>query len=96
MKDPLMALGMVDAFGDADFSGINGSRELFIDQVYHQAFISVDESGTEAAAGSAVEVSRKGWPVAGTTFKADHPFIFLIRDVESGALLFLGHVLDPQ
>jgi serpin B len=96
MKDHLMTLGMVDAFGNANFSGIDGSRELFIDEVYHQAFISVDEAGTEAAAGSAVEMSRKGDPPAEMVFKADHPFIFLIRDVESGAVLFLGHVLNPD
>lgn len=96
MKNPLIALGMVDAFGDANFSGIDGSRELFIDDVYHQAFISVDEAGTEAAAGSAIEMSRKGFPVADMVFKADHPFIFLIRDTKSGAVLFLGHVLNPD
>jgi serpin B len=96
MKNPLMALGMVGAFGDADFSGIDGSRELFIDEVYHQAFISVDEAGTEGASGSSVEMSRKGIPTAENAFKADHPFIFLIRDVESGAVLFLGHVLNPD
>jgi serpin B len=96
MKDPLMALGMVDAFGNADFSGIDGSRELFIDEVYHQAFINVDEAGSEATGGSAVEISRKGFPAAEITFKADHPFIFLIRDTESGAVLFLGHVLNPD
>ena len=89
-----MALGMVDAFGDANFSGIDGSRELFIDQVYHQVYISVDEAGTEAAAGSEVEISRKGALSTGMIFKSDHPFIFLIRDGESGAALFLGHVLN--
>ncbi len=96
MKSHLMALGMVDAFGDADFSGIDGSRELFIDEVYHQAFIRVDEAGSEAVAGSAVEMSRKGVPTAENAFKADHPFIFLIRDVDSGAVLFLGHMLNPD
>jgi serpin B len=96
MKNSLMALGMVDAFGDADFSGIDGSRELFIDEVYHWAFINVDEAGTEAAGGSAVEMSRKGASVTEITFEANHPFIFLIRDVESGTVLFLGHVINPD
>jgi serpin B len=96
MRKPLIDLGMVDAFGEADFSGIDGSQELFIDQVYHQAFISVDEAGTEATGGSAVMMSRKGVPSAEMTFVANHPFIFLIRDVKSGAVLFLGHVINPD
>ena len=91
-----MALGMVDAFENADFSGIDGNQELFIDEVYHQVFINVDETGSEAAAGSAVEMSRKGGAPTEMTFKADHPFIFLIRDVKSGTVLFLGHMLNPD
>jgi len=95
LKDALMELGMVDAFGAADFSGMDGSRELFIDQVYHQAYLAVDEAGTEAAASSAVVMARKGAPEVEQEVRVDRPFIFLIRDVETGAILFLGHVLNP-
>jgi serpin B len=96
IKEHFINLGMVDAFGDADFSNIDGSHELFIDQVYHQAFIDVGESGTEAAAGSAVVMSRKGIPESDITLSIDRPFIFLIQDNQSDAVLFLGHVLDPS
>jgi serpin B len=94
LKDPLKALGMVDAFGSADFSEIDGTRELFIDEVYHSAFIDVDETGTEAAAASAVVVDRKG-PAMEQEVRVDRPFLFLIRDIETGAVLFLGHVVNP-
>jgi len=94
LKETLMALGIVDAFGNADFSGIDGTRELFIDEVYHQAFVDVDEAGTEAAAATAVVMMFKG-PVVEQELTLDHPFIFLIRDIETGAILFLGHVVNP-
>ena len=95
LADALMELGMVDAFGAADFSGMDGTRELFIDEVYHQAFVAVDEAGTEAAAASAVVMGRKGGPSVEQEVSIDHPFIFLIRDVQTGAILFLGHVVNP-
>jgi serpin B len=90
----LQAMGMTDAFrpGQADFSGMTGRRELFIDEVIHQAQVEVNEEGTEAAAATAV-VMRKG---AITTFVADHPFLFLIRDKQSGSILFLGRVVNPK
>ena len=94
LREALMALGMVDAFGDADFSGMDGSKELFIDQVYHKAFVAVDEAGTEASAATAVVMGRKAVPVD-QTVTVDRPFVFLIRDVETGAILFLGHVVNP-
>ncbi len=90
----LKKLGMVDAFGPADFSGINGQRNLFITDVLHKAFISVDEKGTEAAAATAVifaESSAGDEP----SFIANRPFIYLIRDKETGVILFMGRVLDP-
>jgi serpin B len=96
LKDALIGLGMVDAFGDADFSGIDGSHELFIDQIYHQAVIGVDEAGTEVTGGSAVVIAQKGVPEVEVTLTVDQPFLFMIRDNRSGALLFLGHVLDPR
>lgn len=96
LETPLAELGMANAFGlEADFSGMDGSRELFIEDVYHKAFIAVDEAGTEAAAASAVVVSRKG---IGRSHEliVDRPFIYLIRDVETGTILFLGHVINPE
>jgi serpin B len=94
LRDALTQLGMVDAFGAADFSAMDGTRELFIDQVYHQAFVAVDEAGTEASAATAVVVARKG-PVVEQEVTIDRPFVFLIRDIESGTILFLGHVVNP-
>ncbi len=94
MKQALMALGMVDAFGDADFSGIDGTRELFIDEVYHQAFVHVDEAGTEAAAATAVVAGRKSARID-QVLTLDRPFLFLIRDLDTGTILFLGHVVNP-
>jgi serpin B len=95
LKDALMELGMVDAFGsDADFSGMDGTRELFVEQVYHDAFVAIDEAGTEAAAATAVVVARKG-PSLEQQVTIDRPFVFLIRDIETGTILFLGHVVNP-
>jgi serpin B len=95
LKDALVALGVVDAFDQAaDFSGMDGTRELFIDEVYHRAGVTVDETGTEATAAGAVVMQRKGPPVDHEV-TVDRPFLLLIRDVETGAILFLGHVVDP-
>ena len=96
VKESLMKMGMVDPFGNADFSGIDGTHELFIDDIYHQAFINVAEAGTEAAAASAVVMSRKGIPQSDVELVVDHPFIFLIRDNTTGAILFLGYIVDPS
>ncbi len=95
LKDALIALGMTDAFGDADFSGMDGTRELFIGEVCHEAFVAVDEAGTEAATATAVLVQRKGGAVVEQEVRLDRPFLFLIRDIETGAILFLGHVVNP-
>jgi serpin B len=94
LKAPLQALGMISAFGDADFSGIDGTRSLFISEVYHKAFIAVDEKGTEAAAATAV-VMRKVAVMENKTVTLDRPFIFLIYDKPTGEILFLGHLKDP-
>jgi len=93
LKATLTDLGMPDAFvfGAADFSRMDGSRELFIGGVFHKAFVSVDENGTEAGGGTAAPM-----PCAlATEVKLDHPFIFLIRDIETGTILFMGRVMDP-
>jgi serine protease inhibitor len=94
----LQGMGMKSAFGrGADFSGIDGGHSLFISKVIHKAFVDVDEQGTEAAAATAVVMARGCAPVKdkAITFRADHPFIFLIRHNESGAILFMGRFARP-
>ena len=93
-----MALGMRDAFipGSADFSGIDGSNELFIGKVIHQAFVDVREEGTEAAAATAVMMRGTGMPPEPITVTIDRPFIFAIREEQTGTILFLGRVVDPR
>lgn len=95
MKDDLAEMGMPSAFGDgADFSGITGSPDLFISSVIHQAFVEVNEEGTEAAAATGVimiETALMDVPA----FRADRPFFFLIQHRETGAILFMGRVGDP-
>lgn len=85
--------------GLADFSGMTGNRDLFIGAVLHDAFIKVDEKGTEAAAATAVVMEdltfAKG-PNKQNIFRADHPFIFLIEESSTGNILFLGRVIDPS
>jgi serpin B len=95
LDDILQSMGMVDAFSDqADFSGMDGSKELFISAVLHKAFVVVNEAGTEAAAASAVLMSR-GLPASPPIFQAAHPFIFLIRENLTKSVLFLGRVVNP-
>ena len=87
------SLGMTDAFdGAADFSGIDGTRNLAISAIVHEAFVNVNEAGTEAAAATAVGFDESAAPQSLTI---DRPFVFLIRDVETGAIVFLGRVTDP-
>ena len=95
LKKTLTAMGMTDAFNDkADFSGMDGTHFLFISAVVHKAFVDVNEEGTEAAAATAVEETQ-GIPMM-PVFRADHPFVFLIRDKHNGSILFLGRVTDPN
>jgi serpin B len=92
----LVAMGMSDAFtGAADFSGMTGTRELFISDVVHKAFVTVDEAGTEAAAATAVVMKLLAVAEEPVEVAVDHPFIFLIRDIETGTILFVGRVTDP-
>jgi serine protease inhibitor len=92
----LAAMGMPTAFSSsADFSGMNGDRNLNISQVVHQAFVDVNEEGTEAAAATAVGVALTAARLPNPVFRVDHPFIFLIRESQTGSLLFLGRVVDP-
>ena len=91
-------MGMPDAFSDkADFKGVNGGQEpLWISEVIHKAFVDVNEEGTEAAAATATVMEAGEAPKPPPVFRADHPFVFLIRDVRSGGILFMGRVANPK
>jgi serpin B len=101
MKKPLQTLGMKQAFvpGGADFTGLSDApdaKELFVSAVVHKAFVEVNEEGTEAAAATGVVMKTVSAPSAPVpTFRADHPFLFLIRHDKTGEILFLGRVHQP-
>lgn len=96
LKQALSTLGMEVAFTtDADFSGMDGNHDLLIQDVLHKAFVSVDEAGTEAAAATAVIVGTTGWPAQQAQVTIDRPFLFLIRDIATGSIVFVGRVLNP-
>ncbi len=95
----LSRLGMSDAFSPAaDFSGMDGARDLVLSAVVHKAFVDVDEAGTEAAAatGAGVRALAVMRPPVIPLFRADHPFLFLIRDRNSGVILFIGRISTPE
>lgn len=94
----LQSMGMVDAFAAADFSGMTGRRDFHISAVIHKAFVDVNEEGTEAAAATAVIMTRSVMvePIPPVLFRADHPFLFFIRDEKSGAILFIGRLTKPD
>jgi len=100
LADELSAMGMPlpFKFPGADFSGIDGGKELYIGNVVHQAFVDVDEHGTEAAAATAVMMKAGAAPPTAkpVEFRCDHPFLFLIRDRDSGVVLFAGRLADPN
>ena len=99
MRQILEEMGMRTAFGDADFSGMDGTRYLYIQEIIHQAYVDVNEEGTKAAAATAVVMWGKGVAPAEDpvpVFRADHPFIFLIQDNTSGNILFMGRVENPN
>jgi len=95
----LGALGMTDALdpNKADFSGMDGTKDLFIGEVIQKTFCAVDEAGTEAAAATAVmmRATAAPAPTPPKEFLADHPFLFMIRDTKTGSLLFMGRVAEP-
>jgi serpin B len=98
MKKTLTAMGMPDAFSTvrADFSGMDGSRNLRIHKVIHKAFVEVNEEGTEAAAATVVLMAARSARIdRPPTFRADHPFIFLIKDRVTGSVLFMGRMTNP-
>ncbi len=94
LNETLSALGMPVAFNiGADFSGINGQRDLLIQAVVHQAMIAVDEKGTTASAATGVAVGVTSMP---PQLVVDRPFLFFIRHNPTGAILFQGRVVDPS
>ncbi len=98
LEKPLSHLGIRSAFDrGADLSGMDGSHNLFLQFAIHKTFISVDEQGTEAAAATVIGVGMGGPPPkpVSAEFRADHPFIFLIRDNRTGSILFLGRFCGP-
>jgi len=94
----LQSLGMNQAFDAnlADFSGMNGLRDLYIAAVVHKAFVDVNEEGTTAAAATAVVMATRSLPPKAPVFRADHPFVFLIRDTRTNSVLFLGRLVAPR
>jgi leukocyte elastase inhibitor len=96
LKPPFKKMGMKEAFGrGADFTGMGAPKGyLWISQIKHKAFVEVNEEGTEAAAATAVEMATKSMEHF-PEFRADHPFLFLIRDNQRGTVLFMGRMVDP-
>ena len=92
LKRPLINLGVVDVFDGkaSDFSGMSDSKGLFVAKAIHKAFVDVNEEGTEAAASTGVAMLQSG-----LSFRADHPFMFMIQDNITGQILFIGRVMDP-
>ena len=97
LKEKLSNLGVHSAFdpGDADFSGIAQVKPLYIQAAVHKAYVDVNEVGTEAAAATGIQVGTTSAGPPPLIFKADHPFIFLIQDHETGNILFLGRIINP-
>jgi serpin B len=100
LKKTLSDMGMPIAFtARADFSGITRSESLLISDAIHQAFVEVNEKGTEAAAATAITFAPTSAPVnpkPPVVFRADHPFVYVLRDVRTGSILFMGRLVDPR
>jgi len=101
LRSALEGMGMALAFRpeSADFSNIDGTSDLFLSDAIHQTFVAVDEKGTEAAAATAAVLFASCIPQAQPQpreFRADHPFLFLLRDRENGRIVFMGRVVDPR
>jgi serpin B len=97
LAEVLKAMGMTRAFtpGEADLTGMSSEGELFVSAVIHKAFVDVNEEGTEAAAATGIAVGATAAIRQPTVFRADHPFVFLIRDNRTGSILFLGRLVNP-
>jgi serpin B len=97
LADALKILGMPAAFDPeaADFSGMTKQEALHISDVIHKAYIAVDEEGTEAAAATAAIMRATAAPVQTIQLTIDRPFLFALRDLDTGTILFLGRVADP-
>ena len=101
LVEVLQSLGVKDAFSPAhaDFSGIVADKSVMLSEVVHQAFVETDEAGTEAAAATAALIVPKGAVVETSPaipFRADHPFLYFLREKTSGGILMIGRVVDPQ
>jgi serpin B len=96
LREALVEMGIRDAFSRdrADFSGMTGKRGFFLGSVVHRSFVTVNEVGTEAGAATAIETAS-GIPENVVDFAVDHPFLFLVADWKTGAVLFMGRVADP-
>ena len=97
MNNVLTSMGIPSAFDArrADFSGMNGKKDLYISAVIHKAFVDVKEEGTEAAAATGIVMRASGMPDR-IVFRADHPFVFFIRDNRTDSILFMGRVVNPK
>lgn len=91
-----MGMNLALSFKDANFLGMTTKPGYYIQDVVHKAYVRVDEEGTEAAAATAITMAPTGPPPKKIVFKADHPFLFLIRDIKTGTILFLGRVVEPS
>jgi len=98
LRGALAALGMINVFDPmlADLSGIGGSGDLAVSALVHKAFIEVTEKGTEAAAATGAVMELTSYSPLPTAVTVDRPFLFAIRDRETGTILFLGRVMDPR
>jgi len=97
LNKPLKNLGMESAFGkNADFSGMTGDKDLYISNVVHKSFVEVNEEGTEAAAATGVVMRKTSVNLDKKEFKADHPFVFFIKDNEHDTILFMGRIMNPE
>jgi serpin B len=97
LVDILATRGVIDLFDPdkADLSGITDAEKLYVSGVLHEAFIDVNEKGTEAAAATAIVIRASAAPARPVELVVDRPFFFVLRDLETNAVLFLGRVVDP-
>jgi serpin B len=96
LRETLSRMGMRDAFENADFSGMDGTRDLVLNDALHKSFVAVDERGTEASAASSVFADIISNPMYPLELTVDRPFVFWIRDIPTGTFLFIGRVLNPE